>query len=70
MVNLCESLINIVIRGKLKMLTSLGQKARGTVRRVLVSFVADTKATGGKARPNPLSVLMPKRGKPVIFPFG
>ncbi len=55
MVNLRESLINTVIDNKLKMLTSLSQKASGKVRRLLSPSSQTRNATGGKARPNPLT---------------
>ena len=57
MANRSESLINVVIDDKLKMLTSL------TKRYVVGSGVrsspdADTKTTGGEAEPNPCMVQM------------
>lgn len=55
MVNSRESLVNIVIGDKLKMLSSLSQKARGTVRRFLSPSPQTQDATGGKARLNPLT---------------
>jgi len=57
MANRGESLINVVIHSKLKMLTSL------TKRYVVGSGVrsspdADTRTTGGEAKPNPYMVQM------------
>ena len=65
MVNICESLINVVTENKPKMLTGLNQKVSGQVQVLPFLPVADVEATGEEARPNPSMVFM----RNVVSPY-
>ena len=70
MVNICESLINVVINDKPKMLTGLNQKVSGQVQELGVFPDADVSATGGEARPNPFMVSMQNVVSPYLSQQG
>jgi hypothetical protein len=70
MVNLYESLINVVNPHKPKRLSGLHQKVRGQSRGFLPSPGADAGTTGGQARPTSFMGMYAERGNPVLLPIG
>lgn len=69
MVNICESLINIVIYDKPKMLRGLSQKARGTERRLLAPSSQTALPPVERGDLTRSFGIHAKRGKPVTFPI-
>jgi len=75
MVNICESLINVVSSNKPKMLISprrayrLGPKGKWSGTGVLTSPVADI-VPPAKGRDLTRAGMQTKRGKPVVLPYG
>ena len=68
MVNISESLLNVVIANKPKVLTGLDQKRYVAKDRGYEISCRRRSATGEKARPTPFIATRAERGKPVIFP--
>jgi len=69
MTNIGEPLINIVTANKLKVLTSLSQKARSGLLPSKVGHT-DTIATGGQAGSNPSVLTMRNVVSPYLCPSG
>ena len=68
MVNICESLINVVTSSKLKVLTSLSQKASEPGAGVSRSPVV-AEASPAERQDLTQTGIQIERGKPVIFPL-
>ena len=68
--NTRERSINVVIQNKLKMLTGLGQKARGVVQGVFRLALPRTRTPPAKRAVLTHPVIYVEHGKPVGLPSG
>ena len=69
-VNICELLINVVIREKPKELIGFNQKVCSKDSPLFTWGEHGRNVTGGQAIPNPLIVTYAEHGKPLSLPRG